>query len=346
MTICNTCFTSSQFPNADIDESGQCQWCRSAAQNKQSSQENGIKYDELMAVAERIKQEHTGKYDCIIGVSGGLDSSYMAYIVGKIMGLNALLVHYDHGFFYGHARENLEALARDLNLELRVYKSSRGWDKRFVGAVVKAFSSTKSYWGVCTFCHYILPASIVKTGVAEGIKFYISHSNKYELSLRVPRQAKVGALVRGISGAGLLNLPKMLFYLLASQYYLYRMKLEFYTPPIKNILRGAPKKPFQTINLTNYVPWDTKQMITDLARDTDWRLPEHPSLGMRFDCMIEDSLVNTSYLEATTSTVHGIIASNLIHDGAMSKEELTPVVEYYEKVINDRSDELRKGLLP
>jgi hypothetical protein len=93
------------------------------------------------------------------------------------------------------------------------------------------------------------------------------------------------------------------------------LKFEFFVPPIKNIFRGAPKKPFKTINLTKYVPWDIKQMIEDLARDTGWRLPDHPNLGMRFDCMIEDSLVDLSYKKATGLSIHGIIANNLIYDG-------------------------------
>jgi len=336
---------TSEFPDAQIDESGQCQWCRSKMKEGPIDNFPGIKYAELMAVADRIKKEHTGKYDCIIGVSGGLDSSYMAYIAGKIMGLNALLVHYDHGFFYGKAKENLEALARDLNLELRVYKSKEGWDKRYVKAFIKAFSKTKFYWGICTACHYILPATIVKVGLAEGIKFYMSHSNKYELSLKVPRQTKLKAMVRGIMHAGIFRIPATIFYFMLAQYYLLRLKLEFYTPPLKNIFRGAPQKPFKTINLTKYVPWDIKQIVADLTRDTGWRLLQHPSLGMRFDCMIEDSYMNKAYKQATGATVHTIIANNLIYDGIQNKLALTPVVMHYDTIINDRIEEVRERIL-
>ena len=342
---CKTCFMTSEFPNAQIDESGQCQWCRNNMVGISEINLPGIKYAELMEVADRIKREHTGNYDCIIGVSGGLDSSYMAYIAGKIMGLNALLVHYDHGFFYGKAKENLEALARDLSLELRVYKSKEEWDKRYVNAFIKAFSKTEFYWGICTFCHYILPATIVKVGLAEGIKFYMSHSNKYELSLKVPRQTKLKAMLQGIVRAGILHIPATIFYFLLAQYYLLRLKLEFYTPPLKNIFRGAPQKPFKTINLTKYVPWDIKQMVADLTRDTGWRLLQHPSLGMRFDCIIEDSYMNTTYKQATGATVHAIIANNLIYDGVQNKLDLTPAVAHYDAIIDDRMEEVMNRVL-
>lgn len=293
-----------------------------------------------MIVAERIKEERTGKYDCIIGVSGGLDSSYMAYIAGKVMGLNALLVHYDHGFYYKRPKENLAALAKSLGLDLRVYRSVKDWDKRYVRAILKAFSKSKLYWGICTFCHYILPATIVRVGVAEGIKYYFSHSNKYELSMRIPKEVKIKAVAKGVVKAGFQYVPMMVFHLLLAQYYLLRLKLEFFTPPINNIFRGAPRKPFKTINLTKYVPWDIKRMIKDLVRDTGWQLPDHPSLGMRFDCMIEDSLINLSYKKVTGSTVHSIIADNLIYDGVAIKTDLTPIVKHYDDIINTRYEDI------
>ena len=335
MKTCTTCFVTSYFPDADIDETGQCQLCRGEGAVKSPSQNNEIKYPELMALADSIKNDRNSKYDCIIGVSGGLDSSYMAYIAGKLMGLNALLVHYDHGFYYDRPKENLKALAEDLGLELRIYRSEKAWDKKFVQAIMKAFEQSKFYWGICTFCHYILPAVLVKVGMAESIKYYMSHNNKYELSLNVPKQVKRDAMLKSVFGSRLKHLPKTLFYLILAQYYLIRLKFEFFVPPIKNIFRGAPKKPFKTINLTKYVPWDIKQMIENLTRDTGWRLPDHPNLGMRFDCMIEDSLVDLSYKKATGSSVHGIIANNLIYDGVKEKKELIPVVTYYDNNIEN-----------
>jgi hypothetical protein len=342
METCTTCFVTTQFPGVDIDETGQCRRCRSVVVGKITKQNDEIKYSELKALADTIKRKRSGKYDCIIGVSGGLDSSYMAYIASKMMGLNALLVHYDHGFYYDRPKENLKALAEDLGLELRIYRSKKAWDKKFVQAIMKAFEESKFYWGICTFCHYILPAVIVKVGMAESIKYFISHNNKYELSLNVPKQVKRDAMLKSVFGSPLKHLPKTLFYLILANYYLFRLKFEFFVPPIKNIFRGAPKKPFKTINLTKYVPWDIKKMIEDLARDTGWRLPDHPNLGMRFDCMIEDSLVDLSYKKATGLSIHGIIANNLIYDSVNDKKDLNHIVAYYEKNIDNCVDRIAK----
>lgn len=327
-----------------MDASGKCQWCRKS-QVPSAGESFVINKSELLAMAERIKGARTGKYDCIIGVSGGLDSSYMAYIAAKYMGLNALLVHYDHGFFYDDAHENLQALAKDLHLDLRVYKSARNWDKRYVRAIVSAFSRSGYYWGICSLCHYILPAAIIRIGLAEGIPYYLSHSNNFETSLGVSGQFKLKAMLQGVLAAGILHLPGTLFNLLLAQYYFLRIKLEFYIPPIQNLFKRSPCRLLNTINLTRYVHWDIERMVADLSRDTGWTLPAHPTLGMRFDCMIEDSYLNATYQRATGLTVHAIIANNLIRAGVKSKTALAPVVEYYDNTIQERITKVKEMAL-
>ncbi|MEO7310308.1 MAG: N-acetyl sugar amidotransferase [Chitinophagaceae bacterium] len=73
---------------------------------------------ELQAIVEKIKSEGAGKkYDCIIGVSGGVDSSYVAYLVKK-MGLRPLAVHLDNGWNSELAVKNVENILKILNIDL------------------------------------------------------------------------------------------------------------------------------------------------------------------------------------------------------------------------------------
>jgi N-acetyl sugar amidotransferase len=74
---------------------------------------------ELMAMSEKIKKEGIGKdFDCIIGLSGGLDSSYVAYIAKEVMGLRPLLFHVDAGWNTQQAVGNIEKLVNGLGLDL------------------------------------------------------------------------------------------------------------------------------------------------------------------------------------------------------------------------------------
>ncbi len=74
---------------------------------------------EIMRIAEKIKQESKGKdFDCIIGLSGGLDSSYAAYIAKEKLGLRPLIFHVDAGWNTDQAVSNIEKLLNGLNLDL------------------------------------------------------------------------------------------------------------------------------------------------------------------------------------------------------------------------------------
>ena len=73
----------------------------------------------LKLLADKIRQEGKGKdFDCIIGLSGGLDSSYVAFVVREKMGLRPLLFHVDAGWNTDQAVGNIEKLVDGLGLDL------------------------------------------------------------------------------------------------------------------------------------------------------------------------------------------------------------------------------------
>ena len=98
-----------------------------------------IGYHELMKIADNIKKEGKGKdFDCIIGLSGGLDSSYTTYVAKEIMGIRPLLFHVDAGWNTEKAVGNIEKLCNGLGLEL--YTEVINWEemKDLQVAVLKA----------------------------------------------------------------------------------------------------------------------------------------------------------------------------------------------------------------
>ena len=83
---------------------------------------------ELMKTANKIKNKGKGKgFDCIIGLSGGLDSSFTAYIAKEVMGLKPLLFHVDAGWNTNKAYSNIEKICNGLNLDL--YTEVINWEE-------------------------------------------------------------------------------------------------------------------------------------------------------------------------------------------------------------------------
>src|ERR1700740_1329789 len=96
--ICSRCIYDEHVPNIIFDEAGICNYCKMMDQ-LQDEYKTGTPEGEqtFLQIVEQIKKDGAGKqYDCVIGVSGGTDSSYMLHMAVKEWGLRPLAVHYDN----------------------------------------------------------------------------------------------------------------------------------------------------------------------------------------------------------------------------------------------------------
>lgn len=103
-----------------FDEKGVCDHCNTFSRHTLPgwhTDERGAKI--LQAMVVRIKREGIGKdFDCIIGMSGGIDSSYLVYAAKEILGLRPLVFHVDAGWNSQIAVNNIERLVDGLGLDL------------------------------------------------------------------------------------------------------------------------------------------------------------------------------------------------------------------------------------
>jgi len=99
MKICQKCVLDSSDPDLSLDVYGVCQYCRDWAKNSKNlgKIENGKEIWESQVLPEIRKSGMHSKYDAILGASGGVDSSYLAYML-KQYNLNILITHVDGGF--------------------------------------------------------------------------------------------------------------------------------------------------------------------------------------------------------------------------------------------------------
>lgn len=116
-------------PNIEFDESGVCDYCRNYKTIILPNWHTGdVGERELMNIAEKIKKEGEGKdFDCIIGMSGGLDSSYAVYVAKEMMGLRPLVFHVDAGWNTQQAVGNIEKIVDGLGLDL--YTEVINWEE-------------------------------------------------------------------------------------------------------------------------------------------------------------------------------------------------------------------------
>ncbi len=106
--------------NIEFDEKSICDHCNNFNINIKCNWDTTPSgYNKLLSISKKIKLDSNGReFDCIIGLSGGLDSSYTAYIAKEVMGLRPLLFHVDAGWNTDQAVGNIEKLVDGLGLEL------------------------------------------------------------------------------------------------------------------------------------------------------------------------------------------------------------------------------------
>lgn len=112
-----------------FDEKGVCDHCHNYYENILPSwHPDEIGRKKLNEIVSRIKKDGQGKkYDCIIGLSGGVDSSYLAYYAVKKLGLRPLLFACDTGWNLNVAVQNVEKITKGLNLPL--YTEIINWNE-------------------------------------------------------------------------------------------------------------------------------------------------------------------------------------------------------------------------
>lgn len=128
-TACTKCVMDTSDSTITFDDKGVCIYCTNFANEIEPNwhtEERGER--ELMNTVKKIKEQGKGKpFDCIIGLSGGLDSSYLAYIAKEKLGLRPLLFHVDAGWNTDQAVGNIEKLVDGLALDL--YTEVINWEE-------------------------------------------------------------------------------------------------------------------------------------------------------------------------------------------------------------------------
>ena len=127
--VCTCCVMDTTDEQITFDENGVCMRCNEFKTRILPEWNYGNGHEkELKALIKEIKKSGEGKqYDCILGLSGGLDSSYMLHLAVSEWGLRPFVFHIDAGWNLPVAEENIKKLVNGLGLELHVKKMN--WDE-------------------------------------------------------------------------------------------------------------------------------------------------------------------------------------------------------------------------
>lgn len=172
-------------PRIVFDSRGECDYCKNFVVQIEPNWHNDVSGDKaLTSMAFAIRKAGMRKdFDCIIGLSGGLDSSYVTYVAKEKMGLRPLLFHVDAGWNTDQAVGNIEKLVDGLGLDL--YTEVVNWEsiKRMHVAFLRAGIPDQDLVQDAAFF-----SGLYKFAREHGIKHIITGSNFSTECCREPEE--------------------------------------------------------------------------------------------------------------------------------------------------------------
>lgn len=249
---CNSCVMDTSDRNISFDENGVCNRCNEYHNRILGWWNYGNGHEEELAeILNEIKRVGKGKkYDCLIGLSGGLDSSYLLHLAVKEWGLRPFVFHVDAGWNLPIAEENIRRICDTLGVELHVEKMD--WED--MRQMQIAFFKT-GHAGLDAPQDHAFIAKVDEYSEKLNIKYIL---NGYNISTEIvanPESWNDGA---GPTGDGTYIkdvLRKHGGYKTRHYTYTSGFKHKFWLPYVKGV---------KTLQLLNYVPVSKSQMISVL----------------------------------------------------------------------------------
>ncbi len=252
--VCKRCIMDSiNDPDIIINDDGVCNHCTTFDFEFNKLPKGINKEKELESIIKKIKLKGVGrKYDCLLGVSGGVDSSYLAYLC-SIYGLRPLIIHFDNGWNSELSVLNIQNLLDKLGFDFETLVIN--WDEfkdlqlsYFKAGVVDLEFPTD---------HAIL-ASMFKIAKKHKIKFVLSGHNVVTEGTYLPKSWVHSKL-------DYLNLKDI-----HKQYGSIKLKTYPYLSFIKR-LYNCYNSQFEYIQLLNLVEYNKFEVKKKLISELSWK---------------------------------------------------------------------------
>jgi N-acetyl sugar amidotransferase len=249
---CIRCIMDTTDSEISFDNDGICNHCKSYQERLNSRIYTEQEREEkLSTLVNNIKSSSLNKdYDCIIGVSGGVDSTYVAYLTKKL-GLKPLAIHFDNGWNSELAVSNIEKVLNTLEIDLLTYVID--WEE--FRDLQKSFLYASTTDGEIPTDHAI-NALLFREASKRKIKYIINGMNFATESISVKSWAYghsdwtyIKDVHRKFGKVKLKNYPFFNLFLL------------FYWTFIKKI---------KVISILNYIDYNKEKVMEIIQNELDW----------------------------------------------------------------------------
>ena len=250
--ICVRCIMDTSDPDIEFDENGICNHCHRYELLLPKRIFRGKKAEvKLKELLDGIKKSGLkSDYDCLIGVSGGVDSTYVAYLTKKL-GLRPLAVHFDNGWNSELAVNNIRKMLDKLDIDL--YTHVIDWES-FKNLQISFLLASTPDGEVPT--DHAINALLFRIADQENIKFIINGMNFATESMSVPAWAYghsdwryIKSVHKRFKDTPLIDYPKFSLF---------------------DLFKFTVLKRIKVVSILNYVEYNKEEVMDLISKELDW----------------------------------------------------------------------------
>ncbi len=309
--ICKCCVMDTSDEYIEFDENGVCSRCNEYKQRILPKWNYGRNHEEeLKELIYKVKKSGEGKeYDCILGLSGGLDSSYMLHLAVKEWGLNPFVFHIDAGWNLPVAEDNIKKLTEKLGVKLHIEKMN--WDEMREMQLAWFRTGLES---LDVPQDHAFIAVIDKYSQELGVKYIL---NGYNISTEIVADPSSWAKGGGPTGDGtfLKDVIKKYCGIPIKEYtFTNGFKHKFWIPYVKGV---------KTLKPLNLVPFTKQQMINTLVKEYGYE----PYSQKHFEDLITKFLEGWWVPKKFGHDIRRAQLSSLVVTGQMTRDEALEILK-------------------
>lgn len=321
---CSRCILPETTPNITFDKEGVCNFCRSHVK---------VRYEGESKLKELLfsYRKDTNRYDCVVGISGGRDSSYTLLKLVKDYDLKVLAVNYENPFTDPQAKTNIENAVEALDVDVVGFKLKNNIHERTFKHNFTSWLRNPSPAAIpmmCIACKLILP-NVIKYAKKYGVKCVVTGGNPYEYIsfkrelLNVSTDGNYMNILTksfGVKGfGGIAN------EVLKNPSYCHPMCVP---TMITGFLYGNPyslgprflSPNIDFIDIFHYIPWNEEEVLSRIKKELNWESPKRFSSSWRFDCTVSH-LKDLMYIKTLNMTEKDDFYAKMVRESLITREE-------------------------
>ncbi|MBN2565915.1 MAG: hypothetical protein JXB46_09410, partial [Candidatus Eisenbacteria bacterium] len=327
---CSRCILPDGFLGLPLDEEGVCGLCRAEPQGQRASGQGLEQLGERIRSLGRGSLGRGGRYDCVVPLSGGKDSTYILYSAVRDLALRVIAVNYDSGYQSDEGRGNVENACRALGVPLVVRRPDPDLQRSMLREILEISRELGCYTRTCTNCELMLrnvalgtarehdvPVILWGSASAESAEPQEYRDYRHGRSPLAILSSKLESFRRLKLGPG--RVAKLLPHIVRYTALNIRHRVAMGVPAscVLNPYRLMPFPPSNptVVHYFDYASWDPTEKVEILKRELGWRHP--PDRQSRFDCLLY------SFVEHRHLKLHGITDSGAVDCGSVREGRLT-----------------------